>query len=143
MKILFFSLAILLSVKNMFSQSTQKPSRPDILYNRSSNYLSYAGDMNDEIYSYLSEQEIQLYDSCLSYLGLTRENVKWYTSELLDELMSKNCKFSVKSISLKTDPSLNWESFKPGKDKLEKPECLFIVTRIPGKVDEVSIIMYH
>jgi hypothetical protein len=140
-KSLYFLFVFFFFVISGNAQS-KKISRPDIMYDEKSKFLSYAGDMNEEIYSLLTAEEICLYDSCLLKLGLNRDNVKWYTSELLDRLMSKNYKYSIKSVSLKTDPSLSWEKTWPGPDKLETPECLFVVTRLPNKIDEIAIHMY-
>lgn len=141
MKKIFLIVFATLIYSTVFSQTT-KPSRPEILYSSKTNYLSYVGRMNDELWSLLNEKEISLYDSCLSKLGLTRETVKWYSHELFNNLITDNYYCSVKIVSLKTDSSLNDELNSVGKNKLDGPECILVVTRIPGRIDEVAIHMY-
>jgi hypothetical protein len=125
------------------AQNHLTPTRPDIIYNHESNYLSYAGDINDEIWSFLSETEKSLYDSCLSECGLTRENVKWYSKELFDTLATDDFYCSVKVISLNTEKNMSFTVVQKGKNRLNTPECLFVVTRVGNKFDEVAIHMYY
>lgn len=141
MKKIFLIVFTTLICSTAFSQTT-KPSSPEILYSDKTNYLSYAGRMNDELWSLLNKEEISLYDSCLFKLGLTRETVKWFSDELFNNLRSDNYYCSAKMFSLKTDSSLNNERDRVGKNKLDTPECLLIITRIPGKIDEVVVIKY-
>lgn len=134
-------ISIILSGTKTYSQNINS-SNPEILHSKNTGYLSYVGRMNNELWLLLNEQEIELYDSCLSRLNLSRETVKWYSQELFSHLITDNYYCSIKIVSLKTDPLLNSEEVISGKNKLNSPECILVITRIPGSLDEVAIHMY-
>lgn len=127
---------------NSFAQNTKKPCSPNIFYDESTGSLAYTGKMNDEIWSYLNEKEIKLYDSCLTMLGLNRETVKWYTSELFYTLRKDRDYCSIKVVALREPARLINENNIPGRNKLSQPECILMITRIAGQFDEVSIQMF-